>query len=177
MKNSRIDHLFDYPFQKLAVLLEGTAPAADLKPLEWCLFRGHVYFRPEPNKLPDHYKLTQTGEKVGVTLYRVQHVVVDGLIVQGYQLDGVNVHDLVESCELSALTCRGNGRSGISIGGASRVLISGGLIGDNGRAQIRIESPAAASVETTEVVDNTAPAFVVRGGGLLVDGKPFQPNP
>ena len=33
MKNSRIDHLFDYPFQKLAVLLEGTGPAAGLKPL------------------------------------------------------------------------------------------------------------------------------------------------
>ena len=33
MKNSRIDHLFDYPFQKLAVLLEGTDPAAGLKPL------------------------------------------------------------------------------------------------------------------------------------------------
>ena len=33
MKNSRIDHLFDYPFQKLAMLLEGTPPAAGKKPL------------------------------------------------------------------------------------------------------------------------------------------------
>jgi aspartate/methionine/tyrosine aminotransferase len=33
MKNSRIDHLFDYPFQKLAVLLEGTGPPAGLRPL------------------------------------------------------------------------------------------------------------------------------------------------
>ena len=33
MKNSRIDHLFDYPFRKLAVLLEGIAPAAGMKPL------------------------------------------------------------------------------------------------------------------------------------------------
>ncbi len=33
MKNSRIDHLFDYPFQKLTVLLEGTAPAAGMTPL------------------------------------------------------------------------------------------------------------------------------------------------
>ncbi len=33
MKNSRIEHLFDYPFQKLAKLLEGLTPPADLKPL------------------------------------------------------------------------------------------------------------------------------------------------
>ena len=33
MKNARIDHLFDYPFQKLTVLLEGTAPAAGMRPL------------------------------------------------------------------------------------------------------------------------------------------------
>jgi N-succinyldiaminopimelate aminotransferase len=33
MKNSRIDHLFDYPFQKLATLLAGTTPRANLKPL------------------------------------------------------------------------------------------------------------------------------------------------
>lgn len=33
MKNSRIDHLFDYPFQKLTVLLDGIAPPAGMKPL------------------------------------------------------------------------------------------------------------------------------------------------
>ena len=33
MRNRRIQHLFDYPFQKLAVLLDGTEPAAGLAPL------------------------------------------------------------------------------------------------------------------------------------------------
>lgn len=33
MKNSRLNYLFDYPFQKLAVLLDGISPPAELRPL------------------------------------------------------------------------------------------------------------------------------------------------
>ncbi len=150
----------------------GTGSPPKLKPLEWCLYRGFAYFCTEKGRLPDTYRLTQTGARVGITAYRVDHVVIDGLVVQAFQLDGVNAHDQVRFAQFSGLTCRGNGRSGISVGGASSVLISNSLIGNNGHAQIRLEFPAAVDLQSNVIVDNTAPSLVNDGGRLYVDGKP-----
>ena len=47
--------------------------------------------------------------QVGVTLYEVRHVIVRDLVIQGFQLDGVNAHDGVRETTLSALNCRGKG--------------------------------------------------------------------
>jgi N-succinyldiaminopimelate aminotransferase len=46
MKNSRIESLFDYPFQKLAVLLNGVEPKAGLKPIMMQLGEPQL---PEPD--------------------------------------------------------------------------------------------------------------------------------
>ncbi|MEX0713437.1 MAG: hypothetical protein WD278_13865 [Pirellulales bacterium] len=48
--------------------------------------------------------------QTGITLYHMHDVAVVDLIVQGFQLDGINAHDGVRSCYLSGITCRGNGR-------------------------------------------------------------------
>ena len=40
--------------------------------------------------------------QVGVTLYEVRHVIVRDLVIQGFQLDGVNAHDGVRETTLSA---------------------------------------------------------------------------
>ena len=58
---------------------------------------------------------------MGITLYEVRNVVIRDLIVQGFQLDGINAHDGVFDALLKKVTCRGNARSGICVGGASRV--------------------------------------------------------
>jgi hypothetical protein len=143
----------------------------DLKTLEWCMHRGWVYFCTEKGKLPDTYRLTQTGARVGITMYRVDHVVVDGLVVQAFQLDGINAHDQVRYAQLSGLTCRGNGRSGVSVGGASSARIMNSLIGNNGRSQVRLDYPAALDLVSNVILDNTAPSFVNNDGRLYVDGK------
>lgn len=147
----------------------GEVSVPKLKPLEWCYFQGQAYFRPEDNTTPDQYQLTQTGYTVGITLYRVYNVVIDGLTVQGFQLDGINAHGHVDGVRLVGLTCRGNGRSGISVGGVSEVVVDRCLVGNNGRAQVRIEAPARANVVQSEVIANTAPPFVVTGE-LYIDG-------
>ena len=67
-----------------------------LEPLQWCLLGGYVYFRVEDNRQPAEYQLTQTGHVAGVTLYRVRHVSLADLVLQGYQLDGLNAHDGAE---------------------------------------------------------------------------------
>jgi hypothetical protein len=135
-----------------------------LQPLEWCLFERYVYFRTEPGRLPQSYELTYTGRHVGITLYEVHHVVVKDFVIQGYQLDGVNAHDGVREATLEGLNCRGNGRSGISVGGASRVQISACLVGNNGVAQVRTEGFSHARLVGCDLLDNTAPRIVQDGG-------------
>jgi hypothetical protein len=136
----------------------------ELQPLEWCLFEQHVYFRTEPNRLPQSYGLSFTARQVGITLYEVQHVVVRDLVIQGFQLDGVNAHDGVRDTTLFGLNCRGNARSGVSVGGASRVRIDTCLIGNNGRAQVRTEGYSHTQIVGSDVLDNTAPRIVRDGG-------------
>lgn len=164
----RMGHLMLYLGAKPAVRcpVADYEGLADMKPLEWSLIQGQVYFRVEPDRFPREYELAITALPVGLTLYEVRHVVVSDLIVQGFQLDGVNAHDNVYDARLVGLTCRGNGRSGISIGGASRVRLESCLVGDNGAAQVRTEGFSRTEIADSQLLENTAPA-IVREGGLV----------
>lgn len=142
-----------------------------LEPLEWCLAGGYINLRVEPGKIPQQYDAAHATLPTGITLYQVHDVRISNLIVQGYQLDGINAHDSVFGGQLSGVLCRGNGRSGISVGGASRVEISDSTCGDNGAAQLRTEGYSHTHVTGTELIDNTAPATQVTGGELFIDGK------
>ena len=61
-----------------------------LEPLQWYLREGYVYLRIEEGKWIDDYALSHTQLTTGVTLYHVRHAVVVDLVVQGFQLDGIN---------------------------------------------------------------------------------------
>jgi hypothetical protein len=143
-----------------------------LEPLEWCLYDRHVYFRAEPKKILSEYPLSCGSLTVGITLYEVRQVVIRDLIVQGFQLDGINAHDNAVDCKLLNVTCRGNGRSGISIGGASRIQAVDCLVGDNGVAQIRTEGECRAELVHCELLANTAPGLVKEGGEVVVVEQP-----
>jgi hypothetical protein len=144
----------------------------DLEVLEWCLHEGQVYFRPEPGKLPWSYELTHTVLPVGLTLYEVRHVIVQDLVVQGFSLDGVNAHDGAVEVQLLGLTCRGNGRSGISVGGASRARIEACLVGDNGESQIRTEGFCRVRLVNCDLIDHpAAPAVDQQGGDVVVESR------
>lgn len=139
---------------------------AGLQPLEWCTFDNYVHFRVEDGKLPHVYDLSFTALPVGITLYEVRHVVIRDLVIQGFQLDGVNAHDNAVDVSLVGLNCRGNGRAGISVGGVSRVTINSCLVGNNGSAQVRTEGSSQTRIVNSDLLDNTAPALV-REGGLV----------
>jgi len=143
----------------------------ELQPLEWTRVQGHVYLRVEPGKLPESYGLRQTGHVTGITLYQVRETQVFDLVVQGFAVDGVNVHDGVGPCYLAGLTCRGNGRAGIGVAGASRVKIEACLLGNNGESQLHVGGLTQTYVVNCDLLDNTAPAWHRESGSLYIDGK------
>ena len=174
---ARLEHqqlfLDDRPATQVVVShLAGGPP--ELEPLEWCLSGGHIYFCVEWTRLPEDYALTYTGQQVGITLFHVEHVVIVDLTVQGFQLDGINAHNSARQIAIDGVTCRGNGRAGIVVGGASLVDIGNSLIGDNGQAQLLTQKWSQTHVHDSELLPNTAPAVVNRGGRVYIDGQPLE---
>jgi hypothetical protein len=144
---------------------------ANLQPLEWALFDGQIFFRTEGNKIPQEYTLRHAGLQTGITLYDVRHVLVQNLVVQGFQQDGVNAHELVRDCQLVDIDSRANGRSGLSVGGVSRVSAVRSNFYENGRVQVRTEGLAELELTSCDVGHTTAAAFRTQGRSLIVDGK------
>ena len=143
----------------------------ELKPLESTVHRGSLYFRSEETRSPRMYALSYTAQPVGITLYNVQDVVVKNLVIQGYRLDGVNAHDDAQRCILAGLTCRNNARSGISVGGSSRVEITACQASGNGVTQLRTEGHCVVNVEGSKFGGAGPSAYQRDGGRLLIDGQ------
>ena len=158
------------------VKLASWSPAVPhLEPMEWTLLAGRIYLRVEPDRLPADYSLRHAGLQTGVSLYNTEHVRIERLIVQGFQQDGINVHDTVRHCQIIDVQCRANGRSGISIGGASRVQISEASCYDNGRAQLRVEGYANVDLRQCDLDEESGGGLDVRGGRVTIDGAAYLP--
>ena len=157
------------------ITVESEAERFDqLTPLDYCFFQRQIYFQVEKDRLPHSYDLAHTGHPVGFTLYEVRDVVIADVVVQGYQLDGINAHDNAFNVRLRNVTCRGNARSGISVGGASRVAIEGCLVGNNGVAQVRTEGHSITRIRASTLLENPAPA-VLKLGGQIDRDVPEEP--
>src|SRR5262245_18366343 len=79
---------------------------AALQPLEWALLPDRIAFRVEDGRLPEQYHLRHAGLQTGITLYNTEYVRIENLIIQGFQQDGINAHELVRNCELVGVECR-----------------------------------------------------------------------
>ncbi|MFV2069504.1 MAG: right-handed parallel beta-helix repeat-containing protein [Pirellulales bacterium] len=152
---------------------QGEMASRLLGPLEWALLDGWIYFRVEPTELPSDYPLRCCGLQTGITLYHVHDVRIDGLVIRGFQLDGVSAHDGVRAAVVSATTCRDNGRSGMSAGGSSRLTIDGCTLAGNGRSDVRIEGLARVKIAKTAIGAERPNRIDVLGGQLRIDGKPW----
>jgi len=139
-----------------------------LEPLEWALVGRSVVVRTEDSRVPQSFDLWHSRLRVGITLYEVRNVVIYDLTVQGFQLDGINCHDSVFSAAFVGCTARGNGRSGVSVGGSSRVQLEECVMGNNGAAQIRTEGFCELDILNCDVYDNTAPELHRTGGKVTV---------
>jgi hypothetical protein len=139
---------------------------------EWCLVDGWIYFRTDEGKLPLHYNLSCCGQQVGITLYDVHDCLVEDLNLRGFWLDGVNCHDNVRRTDLIRLTTTQNGRSGISIGGSSRVRIDTCTSAANGAAQLRVEGYCTVHLVDNVLDETSAPPVVKEGGHIVTQVQP-----
>lgn len=147
-----------------------------LEPLEWCLSFGKIYFRVQAGQLPDAYQPAYCQLQTGITLYHVHDVVVQSLRIEGFQLDGVAASDAVRAARFDALACRANGRSGISVSGASRVELNGCVASNNGEGQLRCERFAQTHVYQSQLIADTSAALLLHGGRVTIDGVPTAGN-
>jgi hypothetical protein len=152
--------------QRKLVAAETRLP--QLEPLEWYRRGADVYFRVEHDRLPRDYDLAYSERQTGITVYHVHDVVITNLIVQGFRLDGVNVNDGVDNCEILDVVSRGNGRSGITVAGSSKTRIANCVVGDNGEEQLLALGVSSTVVENSQLIANTAPAVTNRGAKVVV---------
>ncbi len=162
--------LDDRPAARVIVSpLAGSPPK--LEPRQWCQLGGYLYFCVELTKLPEDYRLSYSALDTGITLLAVSKVAISGLSIQGFRLDGINAANAAHDVAITRVVCRGNGRSGIAVGGASLVDLDSISAGDNGRAQVLALPFSEIHLENCKLLSNTAPGLVDRGGKVYVDGK------
>jgi hypothetical protein len=138
-----------------------------LQPKQWTLLGGYIYFRGEKDRIPSSYNLSCCGLQTGITLYQVDGVLVQDLFVRGFQLDGVNAADTARNTTLLGVVSLDNGRSGITVAGASRVTLDQCTASGNGNSQLRAEGYSQTTVRDTELDATTAPAVVQDGGKVF----------
>jgi len=148
-KSHQILYIDDLPVPMTR--LEDDQSLANLEPDSWTLRGGRIYLRTD-GRHANRYATSYCFLPVGITLYQTHNVVIDGLIIQGFQLDGINAHDGVRQTTVSGCTLRGNGRSGISVGGSSQLHIHSCLVGNNQETQLRTEQYAVSQVEDCDIL-------------------------
>ncbi len=162
--------LGDRPAARVAVPeLAGKPPKLD--PLQWCLSGGYIYFAAEKKKSAEDYPLRYADKQTGITLYSVERVLIQDLVVQGFQLDGINAFNSARQVRLLRVASRDNGRSGVTVGGASQVAIDSGELEGNAAAQLLTLPWSETFVRQSQLVAAAAPAWLDRGGTLRIDGK------
>ncbi|QEG38871.1 right-handed parallel beta-helix repeat-containing protein [Roseimaritima ulvae] len=163
--------LAEQPLQQVRAA-NGPVQLADLKPLQWTRQNGQFYLCTAVDRGPRDYPLQVTVQTTGITLYDVQHVVIENLTVRGFRLDGINAHDRASEVRLKNVTTIENGRSGVSVGGASRVRLEASASKGNGVAQLRTEGRSQLTLQNVTADATTAPA-IDRDGGRVIG----QPQP
>jgi hypothetical protein len=144
----------------------------NLEPREWAMIGGYVYFCVEHGRLPQEYNLRYTHLPAAITLYKVEGVIIHDLVLQGYALDGVNMHDTRGPCLLSGLNCRGNARSGVAVVGAAKGDLSACLLADNGLCQLLVEGYSGVNLSSCDVIGTSAPKWKVgQNSELRIDGQ------
>jgi len=147
----------------------------DLKPKEWALHEGMAYFRTEPTITPREYHIWESRLPMGLSIYQTDHVIIQDLVIQGFSIDGINVADSAFNTSLVGVVCRGNGRSGVNVAGSSRVYLEDCLVGNNGDAQLRTEGFCKVRAHRCELIPNTAPDIVRKGGKITITEPITEP--
>jgi len=148
-----------------------------LAPLEWCYWRGKIYFCTEATRLPADYQPSCCGLRTGITLYYVRDVLIRDLAVQGFYLDGVAVHDVVQDTRLERVASHMNGKSGVSVRGASWVELDRCSLSGNGQSQLRVDNFARVWLYDSQAHGDESAGSVgiaQAGGEIFTSPEPFS---
>ena len=137
-----------------------------LEPREYFVWDGYIYFRVEEGRIPQSYEATCAGLTTGLTLYDVRNVIIKDLVIRGFAFDGVNALDNVSDVRLENVVCTENGRSGFSLGGASKLTLDRCEAKFNHTAQLRVEEFADVLVIDCKLDPKAAPATTTEGGRI-----------
>lgn len=146
-------------------------PVVKLEPMQWCLYEGHIIFKPEKERMPDEYPLACTSLRCGISLVFVKDVEIRNLTAQGYQNDGIAATNSATNVYLSNVTLRGNARAGVFVGGACTLWVINSTVGNNNAAQLLTENYSRTYILKSDLIANTAPGWVDRGGTVTLDEK------
>jgi hypothetical protein len=145
-----------------------------LLPRQWCSYKGAIYFGVEPSKLPKDYALSYACLSTGITLYHVERVIIKDLTVQGFQIDGISAPNSARRVTLKGVTCAGNGRSGVAVGGASQVDLDSCVLRGNGVAQLLTLPESEVHLRQSRLPGDTAPGWADRGGRVYLGAERIQ---
>jgi len=141
-----------------------------LEPFQYARNSGSVYFKTRRGDVPRDYGLRVSAEQTGLTLYDVSDIVIRNLNVVGYRLDGINCHDLVVNVRFENVVSADNGRSGISVGGASRVVLANSRLAGNGDSQARAEGQSLLELSNVNIDADVSKA-IDRVGGRVIESR------
>lgn len=123
-----------------------------LQPGEWCVLGGRVTVRIKPGQLVSDLDLALAWHEVGITLYKVNNVVISNLTVKHFQTDGINAHDLCENLILDQVTAVENGRAGVVVAGSSLMKIIESTIRDNRWYSVLITERGGLDVDNLKTI-------------------------
>ena len=146
------------------------ADLSTLQPLQYARNSGSIYFRARAGDVPQTYGLRVGVEQTALTLYDVSNIVIRNLNVTGYRLDGINCHDLVTDVRFENIVVEKNGRSGISVGGASQVVFQNGKLQHNGQSQARAEGRGRLELISVTIEPDNAKS-IDQAGGRVVESR------
>lgn len=132
--------------------LTGTHPDRTLIPEgHWSAWQGRIYYRADTVGHLDHQNLAIAGGDCGLTLHAVHHVAIENLVFQHWRLDGISAPNLCRSVLLKNVTCRENGRSGLTVSGTSQVRGEGIRLIGNGHHSLLLEGLGVADLRDATI--------------------------
>lgn len=131
-----------------------TGPNFDLTAIpegQWSARAGRIYYRADTIGSPAQQNLAIAGGDCGLTLHAVRNVVIENLVLQHWRLDGISAPNLCRRVLLKNVTCRENGRSGLTVSGNSQVRGEEIRVQDNGRYSLLLEGLGVADIHNSTI--------------------------
>lgn len=126
-------------------------PGEELPEGLYAVHHGRVYYRARKNEDPPNMPFSIAQDTTGVSLYGVEYVIVQDLILQHFRLDGLNAHDLCKHVIVRKVVSRANARAGMTVTGSSSVTIVECTVQANQEASVRIDKFANAAVSDSNL--------------------------